>query len=572
MTKRAVLFTLICVGVGLVWGVGMTALSEKASGFRPFKVRPISVDLRAKRFIEKHEKILKPLEKRANLAWWNANLSGKDADFEKKELAQNKVDEALSNPLMFRELKQIQQLSLTDPILKRQVEVLYLQYLEKQVPPPLLRKIVKKANKIEKVFNVFRSKVGDKELSQNEVVKVLKESTDSEERRKVWEASKEVGVVVEKDLKLLVRLRNQAAVRLGFKNYHEMMLFINEQKKEEILSLFDTLDKLTKDGFFRVKSEIDQALAKRFGVAVDLLQSWHYADLFFQELPSVFDVDLDRLYSGKDILKLCREFYLGIGLPIDDVLSRSDLYEKKGKSPHAFCTDIDREGDVRVLANIVSNEYWIETLLHELGHATYSSKFISKSLPYVLRTEAHILTTEGIAMLFGRFSKSAIWQNAMGITSDQSKTQSNQKLMRAQLLIFSRWCQVMLHFEMGLYENPDQDLNGYWWDLVEKFQGIRRPKGRNKPDYASKIHIVSAPVYYHNYMMGELFASQVHHAIARTVGVDARTLNYVGRPEIGDFLKKRVFEPGRSLNWNQLTQYATGETLNPNAFALDIKG
>ena len=76
----------------------------------------------------------------------------------------------------------------------------------------------------------------------------------------------------------------------------------------------------------------------------------------------------------------------GIGLPIDDVIARSDLYEKPGKSPHAFCTDIDREGDVRVLANIVPNEYWMGTMLHELGHSVYSSKNIPATLPYVLRT------------------------------------------------------------------------------------------------------------------------------------------------------------------------------------------
>ena len=75
----------------------------------------------------------------------------------------------------------------------------------------------------------------------------------------------------------------------------------------------------------------------------------------------------------------------------------------------------------------------------------------------------------------------------------------------------------MLRFEKALYDNPDQDLNKLWWDLVEKYQMVQRPEGRNAPDYASKIHIVSAPVYYHNYMMGELFASQVQHAIARDV-------------------------------------------------------
>ena len=76
--------------------------------------------------------------------------------------------------------------------------------------------------------------------------------------------------------------------------------------------------------------------------------------------------------------QVCREFYAGIGLPIDEVLRRSDLYERPGKSPHAFCTDIDRAGDVRVLANIVPNEYWMSTMLHELGHAVYSSRFIPR--------------------------------------------------------------------------------------------------------------------------------------------------------------------------------------------------
>ena len=96
------------------------------------------------------------------------------------------------------------------------------------------------------------------------------------------------------------------------------------------------------------------------------------------------------------------------------MIARSDLYEKPGKSPHAFCTDIDREGDVRVLANIVPNEYWMGTMLHELGHSVYSSKNIPASVPYVLRTEAHILTTEGIAMLFERFSKDADWLQGDG--------------------------------------------------------------------------------------------------------------------------------------------------------------
>ena len=35
--------------------------------------------------------LVRPLEIKANLAWWNANTSGKDEDFKLKEKAQNQI-------------------------------------------------------------------------------------------------------------------------------------------------------------------------------------------------------------------------------------------------------------------------------------------------------------------------------------------------------------------------------------------------------------------------------------------------------------------------------------------------
>ena len=103
----------------------------------------------------------------------------------------------------------------------------------------------------------------------------------------------------------------------------------------------------------------------------------------------------------------------------------------------------------------------------------------------------------------------------------------------------------MFRFEQRAV-NPDQDLNRLWWDLVERYQELRRPEGRDAPDYAEKIHIVMSPVYYHNYMLGELFAAQLHHAIARDVlgGVAPRKAVYVGNPAVGRFMIIRVFRAG----------------------------
>ena len=111
-----------------------------------------------------------------------------------------------------------------------------------------------------------------------------------------------------------------------------------------------------------------------------------------------------------------------------------------------------------------------------------------------------------------------------------------------------------------------------WWDLVEKYQEIKRPEGRSAPDYAAKIHICSAPAYYHNYMMGEMFAAQVHRAIAKQVlgGADPATAIYAGNPAAGQFMKDRVFGPGRSLSWDDLTRHATGVPLGPKALAAEL--
>jgi peptidyl-dipeptidase A len=531
---------------------------------------------RARRFVDEHVAKVRALELEASRAWWDANVTGKDEDFKRKEETQNHIDEALADPAKFRELKSIKDSGgIDDPILSREIDVLYLAYLEKQVDPALLKKMTALSNQVEQAFNVYRAKVDGKEMTDSEVRGVLKTSKDSQRRQAVWEASKGVGAVVDKGLRALVKLRNEAATKLGFKNYHALQLYLNEQDGADVIRLFDELDDLTRKPFTEAKAEIDAKLAANCQVAVSELMPWHYHDPFFQESPAVFAADLDAPYAKADLTDLCRRFYASIGTPIDDVIKRSDLYERKGKSPHAFCTDIDREGDVRVLANIVPNEYWMATMLHEHGHSVYSSKNIPRTLPYLLRLESHILTTEGVAMMFERLSKHRSWIEKMGLHVDNPAAfdETAAKIERNHLLIFSRWCQVMLRFEKGMYENPDQDLSALWWSLVEKYQLVKPPADRKAPDYASKIHIVNTPVYYHNYQMGQLFASQVHHAIARDVysGADPNTVIYVGNTGVGDFMKTRVFVPGRTLAWNELTKHATGETLNAKAFAADFK-
>ena len=326
---------------------------------------------RAKRFIEYYEANVRPLEVEAARLYWTANVTGKEEDYQKKQAAEEKIDLCLASPERFAELKAIKEGNVSDPEVARQIEVLYLEYLAKQLDHELLKKMLVKSNAVERTFNVFRPEVNGKKHTDNEIRTILRESRDSAERRAAWEAGKKVATVVVGDLLELVALRNEAARKLGFKDYHVLRLYCNEQSQEQILKLFDELDALTREPFREAKAEIDAELAKRYGITVQELRPWHYHDPFFQEAPTVVGELPESIYKSLAPVKVCREFYDGIGLPIDEVLKRSDLYEKPGKNQHAFCIDIDRQGDVRVLENIVPGREWLTTTLHEFGHSVY---------------------------------------------------------------------------------------------------------------------------------------------------------------------------------------------------------
>src|SRR5690606_7703611 len=209
-----------------------------------------------------------------------------------------------------------------------------------------------------------RAEIDGAPRTDNEIRKILEQEADTPLRRAAWEASKEIGAKVAAPLRALARRRNDAARMLGFPDYYTMELELQEIVPAELERIAADVELRTAAPFARAKAAVDDALARRMGVAPESLRPWHYADPFFQELPPAGDVDLDALFAGHDVVELARTYYASIGLPVDAVLARSDLYERPGKDQHAFCTDMDREGDVRILCNVKNDARWMGTMLH----------------------------------------------------------------------------------------------------------------------------------------------------------------------------------------------------------------
>jgi len=190
-----------------------------------------------------------------------------------------------------------------------------------------------------------------------------------------------------------------------------------------------------------------------------------------------------------------RAYFGALGDPIEEILQRSDLYPREAKHQGAFCIQIDRADDVRILANVEPGERWLGTMLHELGHGVYDVA-IERDLPWLLRRHAHIFATEAIAMLHGRATRDPIFlRTYCGLSSNLAEAPFNRAFIRRGLHVLAGWVQVMTRFERALYADPDADacpvasagaarrgrLRGRQWSLLPSGQrpGRRRPpRGR----------------------------------------------------------------------------------------------
>lgn len=519
-----------------------------------------------KQFLDEQNKDIKKLQKKAGEFYFESITTGKDELYEAYEKSALKIEEFFHNKENFEKIKKFLNEGVENPLEKRQLDNLYKSYLFSQADLELMKKILEKSTKVEKSFNIFRAEIDEKKMTDNEIKNILKKETDSEILKQVWEASKKQGATVEKEVIEIIKLRNELAKSLGFENYFKMSLELSEQKEEEIDKIFHDLEEKTNSPFEQMKKEMDEILAKIYKIKISELKPWHYQDLFFQEAPEIYEVNFDEFYK-EDVIDKAIKFYDKIGLNVREILEKSDLYEKPGKYQHACCMDIDNEGDVRIVQSTKNDEKWMDTTLHELGHGVYDKNF-DPSLPYLLRGHAHIFVTESIALLFGRNSKNSNFiKNYCDINENEIEKilELGKKQLRLREIIFSRWCQVMYNFEKELYKNPEQDLNKLWWGLVKKYQGI--DFYRDEPDWASKIHIVGAPVYYHNYMLGEILASQLQRYIVKNIlkQDDMKNPDY-NSEDVGKFLTENLFKYGKKYRWDELIKKTTGEELTIKYF------
>ncbi len=539
------------------------------------------VHVRAAELVGEHVQLERPLYIDFGDAFWQAMTEGTPEAFgrmERVQLAQKEVKGDAGRFAAIRDL--LADESLTDADLRRQLEMLQMLYLPYQMKGEARQRANEIETRCKEMFSTYRMDIAGEPQSIAYVETLMRTSSDGALLEEAWKQSKTVGVELLPLHRELVDLRNQTARELGYETYVDMALTSQGFDPAWLEAFFAEVEQATDEPFRALKAEeIDPLLAERFGVPAEELMPWHYGNPYFQDVPpGLYELNLDELYARRDheqVVQDAVDFFAGVGLPADSILSRSDLYPRDGKNPHAMAhkMDLERLDTAVLLMNLPlppesQTRMGTSTLLHELGHCVHYEA-VDHSLPYLM-LDVDSQITEAVAMLLERQVMTQGWLDGyLGVEEAEAARLAGEsfRAMRAQELIFARWCLVIYHWERDIYANPEQDWGDAWWKYKERFQLLRRPEGWSNPDPLGKYHLANAmSTYYNNYAVGGFIAAQVADALAVHLDQDVRTADYRGRPEAGAWLAQRVLSSGARLHWLELVRYATGEELTTEAW------
>jgi peptidyl-dipeptidase A len=418
--------------------------------------------------------------------------------------------------------------------------------------------------------------------SANAIDALLGASRDIEERRSVWEASKEIGAVLAPGLADLQRLRNEVSREMGYDSFFALQVADYGMNTPEMMEMLEGWVQDIWPLYVELHTWAKYKLAERYDQPVPQMIPAHWlGNRWGQSWPGLVDaVNLDALFEDKTsewIVQQAENFYVSMGfekLP-DSFWERSDLYPvpvggDRKKNSHASAWHINVADDVRSLMSVENNAQWFGTSHHELGHIYYYMSYTRPEVPVVLRAGANRGFHEGI----GEQISIAAWQvpylRQVGLLGKGDEVDSMQWLLNEALsetVAFLPWAAgTITHFERDLYEEdlPTDEWNQRWWNYKAQYQGIAPPSPRDARycDPATKTHINDDPAQYYDYAFATVLKYQLHNTIAKKIlHQPATACNYYGNREVGDFLRS-ILEEGATRDWRELIVEATGEPLS----------
>lgn len=430
-------------------------------------------------------------------------------------------------------------------------------------------------------------------MTQPELSSLMAESRDPVKLLEAWKGWREIAKPMRPLFQREVELANEGAKDLGYANLSELWRSQYDMKPDDFSQELDRLWGQVKPLYESLHCYVRGELNKEYGDSVapttGPIPAHLLGNMWAQQWGNVYDLvapdnadpgyDVTELlakkgYDEHKMVKQAEGFFTSLGFaPLPESFwARSLFVQPKDRDVvcHASAWDLDNLDDIRIKMCIQKTAEDFSVIHHELGHNFYQRAY--KQQPFLFKNSANDGFHEAIGDTIA-LSITPSYLKQIGLLEEVPDASKDIGLLLKQALDKIAFLPFGLMIDQWRWkvfsgEITPAQYNQAWWDLREKYQGVKAPTERSEADFdpGAKYH-VPGNVPYTRYFLAHILQFQFHQALCETAGDKGpvHRCSIYGNQAAGEKLNK-MLELGLSKPWPEALKEVTGkETMDAKA-------
>jgi peptidyl-dipeptidase A len=423
-------------------------------------------------------------------------------------------------------------------------------------------------------------------LDIGEITKIMAESRDPKRLLDVWQGWRTISRPMRADYQRFVELTNEGARELGYKDTGALWRSKYDMPPDEFRAELDRLWGQVKPLYESLHCYVRWKLNDKYGDAVvpesGPIPAHLLGNIWAQDWSNIYDLvapksadpgyDLTKRLEAKgytplEMVKTGERFFTSLGFePLPQTFWERSLFVKPRDREvvcHASAWDIDEVDDLRIKMCIEVNAEDFRTIHHELGHNFYQRAY--NKLPFLFRNSANDGFHEAIGDTIA-LSVTPSYLRQIGLISKEPDASKDIGLLLKDALegvaflpfglLVDQWRWKVFNGEIA-----PSGYNAGWWELRERYQGVKAPVARSENDFdpGAKYHIPGNTPYT-RYFLARILQYQFHRSLCQAAGYEGalNRCSIYGNKAAGQKLRDTL-AVGVSRPWPEALQLLTGQ-------------
>jgi peptidyl-dipeptidase A len=422
-------------------------------------------------------------------------------------------------------------------------------------------------------------------LDIEEITEVLAKDRNPARLREVWEGWHTISPPIKQSYIRFVELSNKGARELGYADTGAMWRSKYDMPAADFPKEMDRLWGQLRPLYLSLHAYVRTKLRAKYGELVPAegpIPAHLLGNIWAQDWSNIYDlvappagaraVDLTsilraRKTSPQEMVRYGERFFTSLGFdPLPQTFwERSLIVKPRDRDVvcHASAWDIDSVNDVRIKMCVDATSEDFRTIHHELGHNFYQRAYADQ--PPLFRDSANDGFHEAIGDTIA-LSVTPEYLVKVGLLDKAPDASGDIGLLLQQALeklAFLPFGLVVDQWRWQVFNGsvPPDRYNAAWWELRERYQGVRAPSARGEEffDPGAKYH-VPANTPYARYFLASVLQFQFHRALSKTAGCTTplHRCSIYGSKEAGRRLNATL-AVGASKTWQEALETLTGQ-------------